>query len=75
VTADGSVELADTTGKEKTGTFWQVVPVGAGDLITLKCLGTGIEGNRWLVGRKDKAVGLAPQPDIPATKWRVKIVP
>jgi hypothetical protein len=62
VTEDASVWLAPTTGGVYTGTLWQVFRVGGtADQITLKCLGKGMEGNRWLVGRRDHAVGLAPQ--------------
>ena len=80
VTAESRVQLAPTTTGVFTGTYWQAVPVsGAADQITLKCLGTGVEGNRWLFGRPDDgSVGLAPQAardrnELPETKWLVTV--
>lgn len=76
-TADGSVGLAPSTGGIFTGTYWEVLLVaGTQSDITLRCLGKGVKGNEWLVGRPaDRTVGLAPQAGIPATKWRVRILP
>jgi hypothetical protein len=73
-TAESTVGLAPTTTGKYTGTRCQVF-LRSEDSINLKCLGTGTEGNRWLVGRRDRAVGLAPQADSPATKWKFRIVP
>ena len=79
VTGDGSVQLAPTTAGKYTGTSWRVVPgkvspdQTTGD-ISLECLGTG-PGNKWLVGRRDRAVGLAPQAGSPATTWHYRILP
>src|SRR5215212_10201633 len=76
-TADGGVGLAPTTGGVFTGTRWKVVftIAGSNDVIHLECLGKGVEGNRWLVGRTgDRTVGLAPQPGSQETKWRVRIL-
>jgi hypothetical protein len=76
-TAEGNVGLAPTTGGVFTGTRWEVVftASSSNDDIYLRCLGQGVEGNRWLVGRTgDRTVGLAPQPGSQETKWMVQIL-
>ncbi len=77
VTDEGSVQLAPTRSGVFTGTYWQAVRLpGTTDQVTFKCLGAGIGGNRYLIGRGDGSVGLAPQGgQIPGTKWKVRIRP
>jgi hypothetical protein len=75
LTAEGAVQLAPTRAGVFSGTYWQADLVsGKTDEITLKCLGTGAEGNRYLIGRGDGSVGLAPQGgQVPGTRWRVVV--
>jgi hypothetical protein len=76
VTAESTVGLAPTRSGVFTGTYWQAVLVsGTTDQITLRCLGTGVEGNRYLIGRGDGSVGLAPQGGpVAGTRWKVRLI-
>jgi hypothetical protein len=73
-TADGGVGLAPHTGGVYTGTVWQVreeYDPGWSRVIALKCLGKGVEGNRWLVGDpRDRTVRLGPQAQIKDAHWQ-----
>ena len=70
-TADGGVGLAPHTAGVYTGTVWEVreKPFWQRN-IALKCLGKGVEGNRWLLGDpRDRTVRLGPDSDIENAQW------
>lgn len=74
-TGNGTVGLALETGRQFSGTRWEIFEISSG-ILALKCLGN-VNGPRWLDGRTGNGtVGLAPNTPTPdggfsGATWRL----